>query len=269
MLNGTLVSDISIMDRGFQYGDGLFETLSISKGVVSLWDHHYSRLEKSCQRLSIAVPDKADLLNNINMLMEGIDTENNKYVVKLMVSRGVSGRGYAVTDSITPNVVLILSDYPGYPESYGQTGVKTRICDLKLSHQPLLAGMKHLNRLEQVLARNEWNSTDIVEGLVCDQNNNVIEGIMSNVFIVDNDKVLTPKLDQCGVEGVMRRHVLEYLDRKNIETEINNINQEQLFSASEVFLTNSIIGIWPVRKIDARVYSVGPITRLLQDRLVK
>ena len=265
MVNGELLPDISVMDRGFQYGDGLFETMLVINNEIPFWERHCQRLAKGCERLSIAFPDLCQVRADIDKLIKDVD----KGVVKLIVSRGITGRGYAISEAVTPQAVLILINFPDYPETFWQEGVVTRICDLRLSHQPLLAGIKHLNRLEQVMARNEWNSSDIIEGIVCDQNNNVIEGIMSNIFIVNNNKVLTPQLDQCGVEGVMRNRVLELLNKENINGEITEVNQEQLFSADEVFLTNSIIGIWPVRKIGDRVYQVGHITRQLQDRLVQ
>lgn len=264
MINGEICSEISVMDRGFQYGDGLFETMLVIDGEIPQWQWHFQRLEKGCQRLSIAIPDLCQLESDIEVLIKNVE----KGVVKLIVTRGISGRGYVVTSAVRPQVVLMLSPYPDYPESYWLQGVATRICNLKLSSQPLLAGIKHLNRLEQVMARNEWNDTDTVEGIVCDQKNNIVEGIMSNIFIVRNEKVLTPSLEVCGVEGVMRNKVLELLHKDKINHEITNINLEQLSSADEVFLTNSVIGIWPVKNIDDKVYPVGPITRQLQNKIV-
>lgn len=264
MINGEACSDISVMDRGFQYGDGLFETMLVIESEIPYWQWHFQRLEKGCERLSIPMPDLCQLESDIEMLTKNVD----KGVVKLIVTRGVSGRGYAVSSTVTPQVVLMLSPYPDYPEQHWQQGITARICNLRLSRQPLLAGIKHLNRLEQVMARKEWSDNDIAEGIVCDQDGHVIEGIMTNIFIVSDNKVFTPCLDQCGVEGVMRNKILEVLAKDKLNFEITTISPDQLNSADEVFLTNSIIGIWPVRKIDDRVYETGPITRHLQSKIV-
>ncbi|MGD8526019.1 MAG: aminodeoxychorismate lyase [Thioalkalispiraceae bacterium] len=265
MINGEQLADISVMDRGFQYGHGLFETMRVEKGVIPLLAQHLQRAKKDCERLAIPSPDLSQLEEDIKKLI--IDTE--KAVLKMIITRGIGGRGYALTQITDPQVVFILSPFPDYPDNYWVQGIEARICNLRLSQQPLLAGIKHLNRLEQVLARNEWNDSHITEGIMFDQNDDLIEATMSNIFIVKAGKVMTPELDRCGVEGVMRNTVLKLLKDKNINMEITRINQEQLFSANEIFLTNSLIGIWPVKKIGDNVYPVGDITRLLQNDLNK
>jgi 4-amino-4-deoxychorismate lyase len=140
-------------------------------------------------------------------------------------------------------------------------------CTTRLAEQPILAGLKHLNRLEQVLARAEWQDLAFAEGLMRDTSGRVIEGVFSNLFIVDSARLMTPSLERCGVAGVMREEVLERARQVGVSTLVCDLSLEQLHRADEVFVCNSLYGIWPVRQLDASVWSVGPVTRKLQ-RLV-
>ena len=141
------------------------------------------------------------------------------------------------------------------------------ICETRLSRQPVLSGIKHMNRLEQILARNEWTDSSISEGLMLSDQGNVIEGTMSNLFMVKNGTVITPTLNECGVAGVMRETVLTFLDEETIPYETSVVSQSMLAIADEVFLTNSVIGLWPVKKIGGTVYSVGPVSKVMQKKV--
>lgn len=265
IVNGVLSSDVNVMDRGFQYGDGVFETMLIVNQQIPLWGQHWLRLTKGCDALAIVQPKKEIIENSITELTKGI----SKGVIKLIVTRGIGGRGYAATEQLEPEFVLIQTDYPQYPESHWQEGVDVRICNTRLAHQPALAGVKHMNRLEQVLARTEWTDSNIAEGIMLDIQDNVIEGTMSNLFMVKNNTVYTPGLNLCGVLGVMRETVLTILSEEQITCKVTKINQDMLKDADEVFLTNSVIGLWPVKKIGATVYPVGPITKDIQLKINK
>lgn len=133
-----------------------------------------------------------------------------------------------------------------------------------MSRQPLLAGLKHLNRLEQVLARAEWQDTEHAEGLMLDQAGRVIEGVFSNLFLVRDGVLITADLKRCGVAGVMRAELLFQAVSLGISTQITDIPLEQLQWADEVFVCNSVYGIWPVRAYAALHWPVGPLTRKLQ-----
>lgn len=265
MVNGVMSSDINVMDRGFQYGDGLFETMVIVNGALPLWEKHWQRLKRGCEILSIELPDKSKVEHDISTFIQDIP----RSIIKLIVTRGIGGRGYAVSESLEPEVVLIHSAFPNYPEHNWQEGITARLCCTRLSLQPALAGIKHLNRLEQVLARNEWRDAEIVEGIMLDIQGHVIEGTMTNLFIMKNGKVITTDINQCGVAGVMRETVLDLLAQENIPHEIKTVSQNDLGTADEVFLTNSVIGIWPVMKIDDTVYQVGELTKTLQNKINK
>ncbi|MEJ2142040.1 MAG: aminodeoxychorismate lyase, partial [Gammaproteobacteria bacterium] len=243
MVNGITTSSIDVMDRGCQYGDGLFETMQVVNHNIPLWQQHWQRLQKGCAVLSITIPDKAALEENIAAITKNV----THGVVKLLVTRGAGGRGYASTEKLEPDVILIQVDYPDYPARYWQDGIEARTCQTRLSHQPALAGIKHMNRLEQVLARNEWQDRETCEGIMLDYHNNVIEGTMTNIFLAREGIIQTPVLEMCGVAGLMRETVLTILEKEKIPFEITNISKETLMSADEVFLTNSVIGLWPVK----------------------
>jgi len=262
LVNGRDTECAPANDRGLQYGDGLFETVAVRDGTPLLWDAHLARLCAGAVRIGIQPPDAALLRAEADRLCRDI----GRGVLKLVVTRGVSMRGYRADSTATPTRVLSLSDWPDYPAAHAEQGVDVRLCRTHLSAQPALAGLKHLNRLEQVLARAEW-ADEYAEGLMRDESGNIVEGTMTNLFLVREGTLATPALDRCGVEGVMRARVLERAARLGIRCRVNTIAPEQLEQADEVFLTNSLIGLWPVRRVEHRSYAVGDITRKIQQAI--
>ena len=260
LLNGETKHCIEFSDRGFQYGDGLFETIEIVNGSPVFLKQHFQRLDIGCQKLLIPTPELKTLKTEAFDLSDGIEHG----VLKLIVTRGSGGRGYRQPDKINPNRLFSMHPYPNYPVELGKTGVKVRFCQTRLGLNPSLAGVKHMNRLEQILARSEWDSADVHEGLMMDINNNVIEGVMSNIFLVKDNCLYTPSLTNCGVKGVLRSIVLQLSDDNSIPVIEQNITQADVYNAEELFVTNSIIGIWPVKKIENQVYKVGVLTQTIQ-----
>lgn len=264
LINGEARDSISIHDRGLQYGDGLFETIAVCVGQPLLWERHLARLLRGCTRLGIEPPAPQVLYGESQRLCDGVA----RAVLKLVLTRGPGARGYAPRDSGPPTRALCLRPWPQYDAAYAETGVDVRICRTRVSRNPQLAGIKHLNRLEQVLARAEWQ-TDFAEGLMFDDRERLIEGTASNVFLVWKGTLLTPELSEAGVEGVMRETVLEYMREAALPCEITEISRTRLDSADELFLTNSLIGIWPIRRVESKSYSIGAVTRRLQQSLEK
>ncbi len=264
LINGENKPYHEISDRGFQYGDGLFETIEVENGVPVFLDRHIQRLVKGCKQLLLPLPDIECLKKEASQLSEG----SQKAILKLIYTRGSGGRGYRQPDIIQPTRCFSLHSFPEYPENYNQYGIIARFCQTRLGLNPALAGIKHLNRLEQVVARSEWNCNNIQEGLMLDFNGNVIEGVMSNFFLVRDNVVYTPNLDLCGVKGVIR-DILIYLARKNqIELLEKTIQRKELFLAEELFVTNSIIGIWPIKQIEDRYFKMGSLTKKFQALLL-
>lgn len=261
LLNGEKKHCIDFSDRGFQYGDGLFETIEIINGTPIFLNQHLRRLNSGCQRLLIPTPDIEILKKEAFQLSQ----DSSHAVLKIIVTRGSGGRGYRQPKEIKVTRLFSLHPYPDYSEDLLIQGVNARFCKMRLGINPVLAGIKHMNRLEQVLARAEWDSPDIYEGLMLDINENVIEGTMSNVFLIKDNVIYTPVITHCGVKGIIRDIIIQ-LAKKYVTPVIEKkISKDDVFSADEVFITNSIIGIWPIRQIEWRNYKVDVMTRQLQS----
>jgi len=265
LINGESKDYIEISDRGFQYGDGLFETIEVRDGQAVFFERHLERLKSSCQRLYIPFPDAQLLSLETKRLCR--QWPSARAVLKIIVTRGTGGRGYRQPDAIQPTRVLSLHPYPDYPEIYAEQGIMARFCKTKLGLNPALAGIKHLNRLEQVLARAEWDDPVIQEGLMLDVNDHVIEGTMTNLFYIKNSNLYTATLTQAGVAGIMRGIIMLLSADHGISVIEHTFSKDELLSADEVFVCNSIIGIWPIKKIDSTNFSIGPITKRIQIRL--
>ncbi|MEB0206423.1 aminodeoxychorismate lyase [Pseudomonas sp. CCC3.1] len=249
----------SLKDRGLAYGDGLFETIAVSAGQPLLLDLHVQRLALGCSRLAIVADHaliRSELLAYAQAMGEG--------VLKLILTRGDSQRGYSVSPEAQPRRILQASPATAYPQAYALHGVQLFDCATRLAEQPLLAGLKHLNRLEQVIARSEWQDPAYAEGLMRDTSGRVIEGVFSNLFLVRDGVLITADLQRCGVAGVMRAALLAEAERLAIAYQVTDISLAQLQQADELFLCNSVYGIWPVRAFADLSWPVGPLTRKLQ-----
>lgn len=258
-VDGRPCDSVSVRDRGLAYGDGLFETIAVRGGQPLLLERHLRRLAEGCLRLSIPLDEaliRSELLAFANILGEG--------VVKLVLTRGDGQRGYALPSPAHPRRILLSGPRPAYLPANAERGVRLFPCHTRLAEQPLLAGLKHLNRLEQVLARTEWQGDEYAEGLMRDVSGRVIEGVFSNLFLVRSDRLLSADLHRCGVAGVMRAEILALAEGQGIDVQVRDIAYEELLGADEVFLCNSLYGIWPVREFGGRDWSVGPLTRKLQ-----
>lgn len=262
LVNGLAVDCLSTQDRGLLYGDGLFETIAVQNGTPRHWTRHLDRLQDGCARLGIAPPDAAVLESEAASLCRGAV----RAVLKLIVTRGRGGRGYRPDPEAPATRIVQLHPYPSWPAENARDGVRVRICRLRLGCNPLLAGIKHLNRLEQVLARAEWDDPTISEGLMLDASGHLIEGTMSNVFLVRDGVLQAPDLVRCGVAGITRALTLQLARQASIATAVRDITVDELDGegTEEIFLCNSLIGIWPVIRVADRPYPVGNMTRFLQ-----
>lgn len=259
MVNGRFQDWVGSSDRGFHYGDGVFTSAAVRSGRALLLDRHLARLARDCDQLSIPFPGTATLTEEAHRLCQA----RIEGVLKIQVTRGPGGRGYRLPDSPMPTRVLSLHPVPRYDSRLCEDGVSVRICDHRLGWNTALAGVKHMNRLEQILARAEWDDDSPEEGLMLDQDGSVVEGTMSNVFLVRRHRLITPLLDRCGVAGVMRGLLLEIASRLGIPVEQRRVKPSEFDDTDEMFLTNAVIGLWPVRRIETIELAVGPLTRRL------
>jgi 4-amino-4-deoxychorismate lyase len=263
VINGQAIDGISSLDRGLLYGDGVFETLAVEDGKPRFWLRHLARLSAGCERLGIPQPEEKRLLEESLALIAG----GERGVLKIIVTRGCAGRGYRPASDATPTRIIQLHPCRDYPETCRASGVRVRLCRQRLGHNPVLAGIKHLNRLEQVLARREWEDPSIHEGLLLDGDEHLVEGTMSNLFVIRDRVLMTPDLRRCGVAGILRTVVMELAAKVPMPVQVRALGLDDLREADEVFLTNSLIGIWPVIAVDDRPYRRGALTCRLQELL--
>lgn len=267
-VNGQPGDSVSVFDRGLAFGDGLFETMLAGSSGIPLLEYHRDRMAAGAQRLGIAF-SAADFLADLTLALDTVrERKSSCFRLKYILTRGESHSGYAPNPRGVVTRVLTLQEYDlGLVRLLQQQGVRTCTCQWRVSFQPALAGIKHLNRLDQVMARQEYLDSDCFEGLMRDPAGNYIEGTMSNLFAVtSSNEIITPQLSYCGVEGVMRQVVVSKLcpatGKSAFEAEILRMDD-----FCELFITNSLIGIVPVIAVDNHAFSIGPVTRSLQQAL--
>jgi 4-amino-4-deoxychorismate lyase len=252
LINGQFSEQISVHDRGLLYGDGCFETIRLSQSIPVLLDLHLNRLQTSLVQLGIAVD-----MSVLNVeLQQLIDCSPADGILKIIVTRGIGGRGYrpytnSTSTNTTKNTSTRILQYFPFPADYLDNvvqGIAVTVCKHRLSISNSIAGMKHLNRLDQVLASREV-SAPFEEGLCLDQSQNVIEGTRSNLLVVIKDRLITPDLTHAGVRGVMLQYLSERFAEQGERIEQRLISLNDLARATEIFLCNSVFGVWPVIKL--------------------
>jgi 4-amino-4-deoxychorismate lyase len=242
-IDGRPGSTIDVRDRGFNYGDGAFETMRIRRNEIRLLDFHLERLDHACRRLQILAPGMTGLRREL----ERAASQRQEGVVKLIVSRGIGARGYR--PSGRERSTRVISVHPLPPRAQPRAPVRVRMCFLQLGANPALAGLKTLNRLESVMARAEWTDPGIWEGLLRDSEGHIVCGTMSNLFLRRGRSLVTPRLDRCGIAGVMRRWVLAQARALELEAREARVEWRDLAGADEAFMTNAVAGVVPVSVI--------------------
>ncbi len=259
--NGQVVDSIPVDDRSAQYGDGLFETVAIRDGKARFWDGHMARLQKGCAKLGIETPSIAAIWGDADVAIRSLESATDFATLKIIVSAGSGPRGYGRRPGTRPTIRVGIFPAQPLPASHYEEGVEVRICATRLAVQPQLAGIKSLNRLEQVLGRSEWDDETVFEGLMLDTDTRLICGTMSNVFITTQTVLITPAITRCGVSGIMRQQVIGWLEGAGVTCDVRDFDIEELGMADEVFLSNSQFGVLPVSRCGEFDWSVGPITR--------
>jgi 4-amino-4-deoxychorismate lyase len=264
-VNGHAATLVSALDRGLHYGDGLFETIACTGGRPRLLERHLRRLASGCRRLRLELPDLPSLGAEVRELAAGAPA---RAIVKVLVTRGPAvARGYGASGQETPSRIMLRYPWPADDPAAAQAGVRARLATTRLGENPALAGLKHCNRLEQVLARSEWDDRGIAEALMLSSSGALISGTMSNVFVIQDSKLLTPRLDRCGVAGIMRELVLEEAAAAGIPALECRLEAGALARAQGIFLTNALWGIRPIRALEARSLEPGELARRLQLRI--
>ena len=242
IINGKEQSNVSIFNRNFQYGDGLFETCIVKDNRILFWEKHLSRLEIGCRKLKIKNIEESLWLKDIKKALNLTSKKN--CVLKLVLSRGNTERGYSYPDDILPVRVVIVSEMKkthtrdSYSLEYAQSG---------LHSNPNLAGIKHCNRIEQILARSSLKRD---EAIMLDENQNIISVTQGNIYFIFGQSLVTPKLDRCGVIGSRRSLILELAESIELNVEQGNVSMNDAKKADEAFISNSIMGIKSVNSIE-------------------
>lgn len=264
MINGAQTDLIPVRDRGLQYGDGCFETVRICARTPLLLERHLHRLQATCELMRLEF-NAALLLKELAIFFELCPPDG---ILKIILTRGIGGRGYAATEGVQSNRILMYALFPDDYTTKAETGVNIEISPFRLSQNAFLAGIKHLNRLDQVLA--SFALGEGVDEVIClDQDDHVIEGTKSNLFLVIDGRVITPELTAAGVRGVMRDYLIQRFRNASMSVESRIVTQPDLLLASELFLCNSVFGVWPVRKLtenaNVHTWPTGPLTRLAKQ----
>lgn len=254
LVDGRREHRVAALDRGFTLGDGLFETLAVRAGVPRFWSAHMERLCAGCRRLALPQPPLAALADDAAALC----ADAGDGTLRITWTRGVGARGYAPPAAPVATRVVAYHAGPVRPPR----PLALRWCDTRLALQPALAGVKHLNRLEQVLARAEWTDPGIDEGIMRACDGRVVECVAANLFLVADGALVTPGLDECGVAGTMRRRVLSAAATLGLEAAVRRVEVREVETADELFVTSAVLGVAPVAMLaDRRLPAPGPVTR--------
>ena len=261
LINGAKQSKISIFNRNVQFGDGLFETCVVENKKILFWVNHFARLNRGCEQLKICKVDESVWLSDIKKALSLCSYDC--CVVKLILSRGESLRGYGFKDDIKPVRAVIISELQ---QATFNHSFSLEYCQSGYDSNPKLAGIKHCNRLEQVLARAGLRSD---EGIMLDENHNVISVTQGNIYAIHGNTLTTPKLDKCGVEGTRRAVILDLAKLLGIRVKIDTLSTKELGQADEVFISNSIIGIQSISEIGDIGFGENPITKKIKDTFME
>jgi 4-amino-4-deoxychorismate lyase len=265
LINGRLGDSVSVTDRGLLYGDGLFETVAVRGRQPCLWQRHLARLARGCARLAIPPPDAALLGAEVQALLAAAPAPDG--VLKLIVTRGSGPRGYAPPAEPAPTRILTFAaGLPGAPKD-AEDGIRLTLCDTRLGDNARLAGIKHLNRLEQVLARAEWTDPAVQDGIMCDNHGQPVCCTAANLFAVSAEGIVTPPLDRSGVAGTVRELVREHACALGIGFIERALSLPELLAADGLFISNALRGVLPVARIRHRCYDPSAVPAALLARV--
>ncbi len=259
LIDGKKQSKASIFNRNTQFGDGLFETCLVENKKLLFWSNHFERMKLGCDRLKISMIDETLWLSDIKKAFSLMKIDN--CIVKLVLSRGESLRGYSYKDNIRPIRMTIVSELK---KNNKNKIFSLEFCNSGYNSNPKLAGIKHCNRLEQVIAR---AGIKVDDGIMLDENENVVSVTQGNIFCIQGNRLITPNLDKCGIEGTRRAVILKIAVDLGFDINIKNLSVAELLRSDEVFISNSIQGVGPVNQIEDFVYSKHKITEIISETL--
>ena len=262
LINGEFKDSISVYDRGLAYGDGFFETMLWDSFVeknetnvgVEFWLRHLRRIKDGCQLMQINLPIDEEIIRQRNLILKASLKEKKSGLLKMIVTRGVGGRGYKFERNMIPTIIFLSLPKPKVKKEYFKPGVVVKICKTQLSKNTNLFGYKHLNRLDSVLARSEWEDNNIFEGVFVDSKKNILEGTMTNIFFVHEKTLITPPIIDSGINGVMRQVIIDKAKFFFDKLVIRKINLRDVEKFDQMFLTNSVLKVIPVIRFEKKKF---------------
>lgn len=265
LMNGHSTSKVEASDRAFQYGDGVFTTMLVKNGQVCDWLRHKKRLKDNVATLKIAGVNWGDVTHWVKIVADAVK-ESERAVMKVMVTRGTGGRGYSPAGCVTPNVVVSTHPFPAHYLSWREDGITMKVLSQRIGLSPI-AGLKHLNRLEQVLLKQEVELLGVDDGVACDMNGHVVETSASNIFWRKGKSLYTPPVELAGVAGTMRAQVMDLAVLDGYPIKEVSVTHDELLDADEIFITNAVMGLVPVRCLEGKDYSDFDVCRAITLRL--
>ena len=262
LINGEFKDSISVYDRGLAYGDGFFETMlwdsleekNETNVGVEFWLRHLRRIKDGCQLMQINLPFDEEIIRQRNLILKASLKEKKSGLLKMLVTRGVGGRGYKFERNMIPTIIFLSLPKPKVKKEYFKSGVVVKICKTQLSKNTNLFGYKHLNRLDSVLARSEWEDNNIFEGVFVDSKKNILEGTMTNIFFVHEKTLITPPIIDSGINGVMRQVIIDNAKFFFDKVVIKKINLIDIEKFDQMFLTNSVLKVIPVIRFEKKKF---------------
>ncbi len=259
--------NIDIRDRGFNFGDGVFETILVKNKNPKNLKEHFQRLKRGCETLRINPPSFEFIKSHSRKAI----SKYSSCILKIYVTRGSNDHGYAFTKDIVHNIYFRAS--PKIPSIIKITGLDLKISKYILYPNINYAGVKHMNRIDQSIAAHDLlHNPKYDDMILIDDKKHIIETMSSNIFFVKQLKsklnFYTPKIDKCGVEGIMRNKVIEWLKRRNYKLTIKQIALKNIHEYDYCFITNSIKGLRFVKKIDSRKYKAPSLLLEVLESLI-
>lgn len=251
IVNGENNNQVSLSDRSVQFGDGCFTTLVVTDGIPEFWSAHKQRLKQGCDRLGIQFTAWQSLEMSVHQLAQ----QHTSAVIKIIISRGVGGRGYGTDNTVEPSYFVSQHGFPSHYDKWQEQGISVSLSPIYLAKQPLLAGIKHLNRLEQVLIKQQLQATTFDDLIVCDSDQNIVESSAANLFWRIGQEWCTPDLSYSGVDGVMRNLVMRYFEQQSISVKLVRIGLEAILNAEQVFICNSVMKVISVKNFQTTLQS--------------
>jgi len=253
------------LDRGLLYGDGFFTTVLVQSGQLVNWSAHWQRLQLSAQRLKFPPLSEPKLLCQI--AAELVDTDEDYAVIKILVSRGLGGLGYQPLPKPHPIIYVQKLAFPNVlknDQAWPFFSVKMTLSAIRCADQPLLAGLKHCNRLENVMAREALIGSSFDEAVMLNPQGEVISATQANLVLIKDNQLITPELSRSGVMGTCLSSLPRALKNTQWQWQIRPVSLDEVYQAEAIFCCNAVRGVMPVMQFQQQGYDSEKTRQIAQ-----